>query len=980
MNIRVLGVVLTFAYAGTAWGQLASGMSSSSPTIAERGPHHRVWQSVTQTTDANGESIYQTNSYTEIQTGLHYWDEGQWKESVPEFEFYEGKGFVARRGQIKAILSSRLEPGCVDMETPSGRFRSHILGLSYFDPISGESVVIAQSKGVEGQQVAPNIIIYPDCFDNIHADLRLTITRYGFEQDIILREPITATPESYGLDAKTTQLEGMTEFIELPSGTRQEQVTEVQTNSLVRTLMAVPDQTDDILNFGTTTFGSGRAFMLNDSEGQDVRVNKALRNVDGRTVLFESISYGTAKQMMNKLGSSLKKDSQRQYAVGELKGQVRHSRVLPMNTFPKSEIKQMASLNKPGVVLDYATIETSQTNFAFAANGTYYVSGPVYLYGAGTCISGGAVFKMAPTNSAKIQINTACNWTGGPYRPVVVTARDDNSVGEIISGSTTNPVMYPGPALSFTTSSQIRNLRVSYAQTGIQAASSTTLELTHGQFLKCSNAVQATSANVTLRNVLFHSVTNVFSGGSTVGRCEHLTVNGAGAFNYNNACSSLYVTNSLLAGVTTLGSYTGVSTTTLTSTLGVFETVWGGANYLTAGSPYRNVGTTNVNVSLIKDFKRMTTYAPTFLSSTVSVDTVLGPVVQRETDIPDLGYHYDALDYVFGLYTVTNATLTLTNGVAVAGSNTVTIWTSTSGNLISEGRPDRHNVISKYYCVQEQPYVPAPTGNGSFINNYATAPYPLMSFRFTDFRELADGSSGYFLYVTSYWMVHSLMLKDCEFSGCRVFLGAENNGWVTVTNCLFEYTSIEMRDNTNHVYFYNNLVKGGLTRFYRRSDTNTWWAQNNLFDSLTLSVWLKGPTNSHNAYYNATVLPNSMGNNVVLTNLTYQTGTLGRFYQPTTSSLLNVGSTSASNLGLYHYTTQTNQTKEASSVVDIGYHYVATDSSGVPLDQDGDGLSDYVEDQNGNGNSNDDTNSWQTYNSANGLAGPTSVNVFTPLK
>jgi hypothetical protein len=54
-------------------------------------------------------------------------------------------------------------------------------------------------------------------------------------------------------------------------------------------------------------------------------------------------------------------------------------------------------------------------------------------------------------------------------------------------------------------------------------------------------------------------------------------------------------------------------------------------------------------------------------------------------------------------------------------------------------------------------------------------------------------------------------------------------------------------------------------------------------------------------------------------------------------------------VGLYHFTTQTNQAIEANSVVDIGYHYVATDANGNPLDSNGDGIPDYIEDVNGNG-------------------------------
>jgi alpha-tubulin suppressor-like RCC1 family protein len=89
---------------------------------------------------------------------------------------------------------------------------------------------------------------------------------------------------------------------------------------------------------------------------------------------------------------------------------------------------------------------------------------------------------------------------------------------------------------------------------------------------------------------------------------------------------------------------------------------------------------------------------------------------------------------------------------------------------------------------------------------------------------------------------------------------------------------------------------------------------------------------------------------VIVTNgYKWQSSWLGSYYLPINSPLINHGSTNANLLGLYHFTTQTNQVKETNSIVDIGYHYVATDAYGNPLDTDGDGVPDFLEDANGNG-------------------------------
>jgi hypothetical protein len=85
-------------------------------------------------------------------------------------------------------------------------------------------------------------------------------------------------------------------------------------------------------------------------------------------------------------------------------------------------------------------------------------------------------------------------------------------------------------------------------------------------------------------------------------------------------------------------------------------------------------------------------------------------------------------------------------------------------------------------------------------------------------------------------------------------------------------------------------------------------------------------------------------------------------------------------VGLTHFTTQTNQVPEGKTSLDIGYHYVATDAFGNPLDTNGDGIPDYLEDANGNGIFDaGDLGNW-LISPYNGLTSASGLSVFTPLK
>ncbi len=126
-----------------------------------------------------------------------------------------------------------------------------------------------------------------------------------------------------------------------------------------------------------------------------------------------------------------------------------------------------------------------------------------------------------------------------------------------------------------------------------------------------------------------------------------------------------------------------------------------------------------------------------------------------------------------------------------------------------------------------------------------------------------------------------------------------------------------------------------------------------------MAVYLNG-THGYNAYVGTNVFtePARTSTDVELVRFAFASGPLGNYYHGQTNLVDRGSVTNAANLGLYHHTTQTNQVKEANSRVNIGFHYVACAANGNPVDTDGDGIPDYLEDVNGNGTVDAPESSW----------------------
>src|SRR5690606_27760941 len=94
----------------------------------------------------------------------------------------------------------------------------------------------------------------------------------------------------------------------------------------------------------------------------------------------------------------------------------------------------------------------------------------------------------------------------------------------------------------------------------------------------------------------------------------------------------------------------------------------------------------------------------------------------------------------------------------------------------------------------------------------------------------------------------------------------------------------------------------------------------------------------YNGYSNASnPFPHGGGNDQSSVAFDWQSGWLGQYYLSGSSDLIDAGSRNADDAGLYHHTSQTDQTREAASIVNLGYHCIAL-NGGVPWDSDNDGL------------------------------------------
>ena len=336
----------------------------------------------------------------------------------------------------------------------------------------------------------------------------------------------------------------------------------------------------------------------------------------------------------------------------------------------------------------------------------------------------------------------------------------------------------------------------------------------------------------------------------------------------------------------------------------------------------------------------------------------------RDTGTRDLGYHYPAIDYIINGITVNNCTLNIDQGVVLAymGSyyNNFNYWgirVNTGGRLLVNGVPTNRVVFARLEAVQESPYLafrpsgPTVTFEGvhssiDYADTVAT-PMPEAKVRYADFPTISTptenwGFDGYwpgsfapmdlpscrFMMTIGNADVGNLELDGCRFQGGFFFYisGAQLPRTVCLTNNIFDRCDVYVYNwgiatTPEQFTAVNNLFYGNAMGLDPVS-TAAWTFTDNLFDHVEWAindktqVVLNGPVTikHHNGYVamsgnHLSPSTDQATTDKDLTTSPYQTGALGRFYIPPTSTLIHTGSRSAASAGLYHFTSVTANTR-----------------------------------------------------------------------
>lgn len=989
--ISTLAVLIPLV-ARTQTPATATNLQIGTYTVIEQGPNHRVWQRVDYETTESGYQVPHVHTYRELATGLNYWDTkaNAWAASQEQIVPYADGG-AAVQGQHKVYFPYDLSQGILEMATPDGLvLKSQPLCVSYYD--GTHRVIIAALTTAVGQLVESNQVLYPSAFTNIETgqilkmDLLYTYKKGGFEQDLIIRQQPPA-PEAYGLDSQNTRLELMTEFFDPPAP--RISATFVSTSS--------GRIEDHHLTFGAMIMPRGRAFLLG-TNTPSAPVLKQWLQLDGRRMLLEQVPVPDVQDALSQLPLGQATSSRANKLLASAAGHA-----IPARRAAGARDRRPLELAKAkpsgkGLVLDYITVNGSQSSYLFQGDTTYYISGPVTTSSGLFTFEGGAVLKYAQNASITVNYPGSIQMLSYAYHPVAFTAVDDNSIGDSIHPGASpfgnyyaNPaIAYNGPNNTASTLS-LSNFVINFAYTAVSASGvSISVGLNDGQIVNSATGFSTPGqAAVTVQNVLFSKFDTAFSVSLANITVQNCTFDGV-LFNPPQSYASSFLLNSgdlssvvlgadncIFANVTYFdnpypthlsgdknGFYnngsTPFGTTQVPSSSNPFQTVKGGGYYLSSSCNFQQKGSVaDISTALIADLRQKTTYPPVVYPNT-AVPLLLSPQATRDPALTavDLGFHYCALDYIFG-GCVANANVTLTAGTAAG-------WFRSSGYGISlangilmnfNGTEAAPNYWVRLNNVQEQDYSGGSGPGGIVGTATSSSSAPTINARFTRCGSMGSEDAHFASQSASTFL--NLNAIHCEFSSGSLGYSSGSTA-IGLTNCLsYRCEIIKQSASAGDVGLLNCTMWGGQLKLVHAEPSPPTWqtsVRNCSFDgatSFTLSpasgIWNSLFYWDFNALSETDPSQNPEGaHDIRGVTFSWQTGPLGVFYlQSSSPTIQSMGDQSATAYGLGDFTTQEptpelpEKQKSPPANVDIGYHYVALGADGNALDTDHDGIPDW---------------------------------------
>ena len=166
-----------------------------------------------------------------------------------------------------------------------------------------------------------------------------------------------------------------------------------------------------------------------------------------------------------------------------------------------------------------------------------------------------------------------------------------------------------------------------------------------------------------------------------------------------------------------------------------------------------------------------------YVNQTISSDTTFSPLAQRDTASPgpDLGYHYDPIDYAFSGVVVNNASVTVGPGTVIGAFGTngspYGLSIGTGAQLICEGAAYNLNRIVTYNTVQEGPGGGWQAPTLASVTDYIGGAGGMFDFQFTDWSMFGPANASHLIINQS----NPVNMRDCQFHGGVLFFSGQRS-------------------------------------------------------------------------------------------------------------------------------------------------------------------------------------------------------------